>query len=208
MALFADYHLPAFCHQMVKTPLTVRRQSELNRKAIIKWSQNLALLPSQCQIKSEHSRIIFYVENVEQQLFITEYSMPAAQECSQNGPDIYCLFNCYLSLNPVIFFGTNVSLGMSKGRFFGQYSSKIQRGGRTGIACEAVILFDTLVPELQYHMAKRTLASEIPVKRWLIGKNYLEHHQPLLLPRRKDISGGSSWKECLVPGRNGKAVAI
>lgn len=43
--------------------------------------------------------------------------MPAAQECSQNGPDIYCSFNCYLSLNPVIFFGTNVSLGVSKGRF-------------------------------------------------------------------------------------------
>lgn len=43
--------------------------------------------------------------------------MPAAQECSQNGPDSYCLFNCYLNLNPVIFFGTNVSLGVSKGRF-------------------------------------------------------------------------------------------
>jgi len=57
-------------------------------------------------------------------------------------------------------------------------------------------------------MAKKALTSETPVKRWLTGKSYFAHQQPLLLPRRRDTSGGSSWKECLAPGRNGDTVAI
>lgn len=81
---------------------------------------------------------------------------------------------------------------MSKTRSSSSTHTRYRKEAELTYLVKQLFLLGILMPELQYHMASRALASEIPVKRWLIVKNYLEDHPLLLLPRRKDLSGGNN----------------
>lgn len=107
---------------------------------------------------------------------------------------IFIVYLTVVQVQTVIFLELTWALTWERHNFLAILKRDIEERHSLTYLVSQLFIPCVLVPKLQYHTAKRELASEIPSKRWLIGKKLSWGSSVELLPRRRDTISGSNWK--------------